>query len=505
MKKIKKLLAMLMAMTMVLGMSTTVFAEGKSATITVNGVEGSAKYTYAQIIKPNPNKKTGWEFVNDTYKGCFTTEFENSDDQAIIEQMINAKKGIATGNDDYTANYAAALSAVFNAVSGDGELANTKTVNEAGVYFIKIVDTEVDESKKVTYSPVTAYISFDTYVRGVPTTLKSDTVTAKKDKIKVDKESSDENKDEVVAIGDTVTFTITTTVPYIAGPNDRTYYIFDKISGAEYFELDKATITHAGSSYSATVVQGEGNASDTFSINLSDLITPDNSNAGNSIVVTYQAKITGPIINNKAAAGHQSDTAENGTFGTGEDDVYTGTIDILKYDADTGEAKTPLSGATFEVKKDNTGDALKFKEETTGTKGVYVYAPDSVADDATEVVTDANGKLILKGLDAGSYTLTETEAPEGYSLANPKTVTLEVVTSSEDPNKPVTGTDETIDGEAVKVANKTIIVTDEIGDTRLSSLPSTGGIGTTIFTIGGCALMIIAAGLYFATRRKNAK
>ena len=45
----------------------------------------------------------------------------------------------------------------------------------------------------------------------------------------------------------------------------------------------------------------------------------------------------------------------------------------------------------------------------------------------------------------------------------------------------------------------------KIPNTKLSSLPSTGGIGTTIFTIGGCAIMILAAALYFASRRKTAK
>ena len=44
-----------------------------------------------------------------------------------------------------------------------------------------------------------------------------------------------------------------------------------------------------------------------------------------------------------------------------------------------------------------------------------------------------------------------------------------------------------------------------IPNTKLSGLPSTGGIGTTIFTIGGCAIMIIAAGLFFASRRKSSK
>ena len=47
--------------------------------------------------------------------------------------------------------------------------------------------------------------------------------------------------------------------------------------------------------------------------------------------------------------------------------------------------------------------------------------------------------------------------------------------------------------------------THEIKNTKLSSLPSTGGIGTTIFTIGGCLIMIVAAGLFFATRKKSAK
>ena len=88
--------------------------------------------------------------------------------------------------------------------------------------------------------------------------------------------------------------------------------------------------------------------------------------------------------------------------------------------------------------------------------------------------------MTVKGLGAGEYVITETLAPEGYSVNNNiPNVTLE-------------------EGEH---QNRTI----QVKDSKLSALPSTGGIGTTIFTIGGCAIMIVAAGLFFATRRKTQK
>ena len=59
----------------------------------------------------------------------------------------------------------------------------------------------------------------------------------------------------------------------------------------------------------------------------------------------------------------------------------------------------------------------------------------------------------------------------------------------------------TVEVEASDTAN--VEVSDHVIDTKLSSLPSTGGIGTTIFTIGGCVIMIVAAGLYFSTRKKE--
>ena len=86
--------------------------------------------------------------------------------------------------------------------------------------------------------------------------------------------------------------------------------------------------------------------------------------------------------------------------------------------------------------------------------------------------------MTVKGLGAGEYVITETLAPEGYSINN----NIPNVTLEKGEHK-----------------NRTI----QVKDSKLSALPSTGGIGTTIFTIAGCVIMIAAAGLFFASRKKS--
>ncbi|MDR3894136.1 MAG: SpaA isopeptide-forming pilin-related protein, partial [Blautia sp.] len=104
---------------------------------------------------------------------------------------------------------------------------------------------------------------------------------------------------------------------------------------------------------------------------------------------------------------------------------------------------------------------------------------------ATKLTTDVNGNIKVEGLYTGTYFFKEVKAPEGYSV---NTTDVSVTLSQ--------------DGEAKEIIKTTPA---NMYDTKLSSLPSTGGIGTTIFTIGGCLIMIVAAGLFFASRRKSAK
>ena len=192
---------------------------------------------------------------------------------------------------------------------------------------------------------------------------------------------------------------------------------------------------------------------------------------------------------------------------TANDQITTETTNIIqKIDSTTGKilstSETVVEGNTTLFDKVASGAVFELTHKTTGK----VY----------EETTDENGQLIFEGLDAGEYTLKETKAPAGYSLSN---ITYPVViTPTYNEDGQLTNLEIKINNESVMNFSATyesgsikkIVVAGDnnvtkIPNTKLSSLPSTGGIGTTIFTIGGCAIMILAAALYFASRRKTAK
>ena len=109
-------------------------------------------------------------------------------------------------------------------------------------------------------------------------------------------------------------------------------------------------------------------------------------------------------------------------------------------------------------------------------EGIVSYDWTPTKGDATIFTTDDNGVIEIAGLDVGTYYFEEVEAPSGYSIN----------TNDED----------------VTIAKDKLSDETTMTDTMLSALPSTGGMGTTLFTIAGCVIMISAAGLFFATRKK---
>ena len=179
-------------------------------------------------------------------------------------------------------------------------------------------------------------------------------------------------------------------------------------------------------------------------------------------------------------------TGQNRQFmGKTEVKGYTGTITLTKYAED---GKTILKGAEFKLYK-ATKD--KVKEENSGVSalrfiklgdGIYKLALADNEATSTDTLVAVNGTLTVKGLDEGTYWFEETKAPEGYSI--------------------------NVDGASATIKeskDKNVTVPTSLKDTKLSALPSTGGIGTTIFTIAGCLIMVTAAGLFFASRKRTNK
>ena len=489
MKKLKKLFAVMLSLIMVLAMGITSFADTNTATIKLTNFNDAESLKYMQIIEPDQAQPTGWKFSNDVAENAFKAATGLTDAQTILWKMIIKQNPDATKNTELNipANTTAitnseidkALSTIKNNPSAKWTGATDKTsltVTSAGVYAFDA------EKTGYTYKVATAYVGFENYETAP--TLRDTEVAAKKSQLIVTKSVADDDK--AVAIGQEVEYTITTYVPYIDANNasTRTFKITDKISGAAYVlneagKVDGTVMMGNASVAGAEIVPTADGKS--FEINLDSLVADtDNPNAGNLITVTYKAKITEVTATNEAK-GHKSGAEYAG------DNVklYTGSITLTKVDATNAEKK--LSGAEFTVSKvneDNSlGEALKFDL----VNGVYRYNPKSTRTNATTVVTDTNGEVKVEGLDVGKYHFTETKAPNGYSINEAgKDIELRL-------------------GEGVAEATANFVATGDLTlkDSQLSALPATGGIGTTIFTIVGCGIMIAAAGLFFASRRKE--
>ena len=185
------------------------------------------------------------------------------------------------------------------------------------------------------------------------------------------------------------------------------------------------------------------------------VITDDNIKNATPITVTYDATLSAD-----ATAGSYENTAwvTAPRWETSKDIVYVNTyaIDIFKYDQ--ADPTKGLEGAVFELYQKD--------------------AENNVLEDSKQTLTsNADGKILVDGLDAGTYYLKETIAPDGYVCS---TAELTIVISEK------VGVNNTV---GVSFAN--------------SQIPHTGGTGTLMFTIGGAAIIATAGVLLLVSRKKR--
>ena len=323
--------------------------------------------------------------------------------------------------------------------------------------------------KKIAYAPMVAetYDAEATYMQA-----KDVQLTAKSTGYIVDKSAND----NFVARGQEVTFTITTTFPSfeVADSADNSFKIVDTPTGLDITGVTEITIGGASTTDYTTSEADDGK----YTIDLTGAIGTSNANAGKTVVVTYKAIVTADNGYSNTANAYRNDV----DMGHDDEKGYTGNIVLTKY-AENGT--TVLEGAEFKLYKATKND-VKAEGSTVSAlsfiklaDGEYKLALED-EEGATDTLVATNGTLTVKGLDEGDYWFEETKAPEGYSInADGATATVR------------------------ENATENVSIPTSLNDTKLSALPGTGGIGTTIFTIGGCLIMIIAAALFFASRKKQ--
>lgn len=520
MRKLRKVMALLLTLAMIMGLSVTAFA-ANTATIKIYNLDELAQIQYVQVIKADPSTETGWSFTNEganAYREIFGGDSDGTKDQTIIWNLLKYSnpdltlpEGVETIGVS-ASKISMALSRVTeyppsNTIIAKGTIASFE-VSEAGVYAIKAT-TRKEAEKLYAYDPMAAYVGFK-YNNGTVEGLQDQTINAKKADLIIDKTYDDE--DGLVYIGKELTYTINTVVPNISNvEKDKvTYKITDTIRGAEYVtknvngkEMVTLHITVGVNELPTRQVEVYKDADkQTFTVDLSD-IAKDPKYINQTLKIEYKAVVT-------EIAGKNTVEVNDGQhdFDKGESFFETYDAILLKKDEDgnlLNNAEFVLYDATnnkyaicddIPAQEDSinkyfhdgwvvTGWTDK-KEQATKMKtenGIYRY--DNTA-------SKMNGVIRVSGLEYGTkYQFVETNAPEGYSKnENPAEVDWNY-DRKQDNNIETKGIPVVPHGKA------------EMTDTKLASLPSTGGIGTTIFTIGGCVIMIAAAGLYFASRRKH--
>lgn len=458
MKKLKKLFAVMLSLVMVLAMGITSFADKVTDqyanTITVSNLaEGVDTTLNVYNIIYLDQDATG----NQTWKVVEWAKSYVVEDAASGEFTITNPEGLRDAADKNEAD----TTAVEPGTSHDF------TNLPIGAYVIRAFDT------KGTYSLMVAN-TYDEDGRYMASEAAS--VTAKMEKYNVKKEADD----KFVHRGQTVNFTITTQMAPKSnedGDKLRSFTVKDTSKGlkADSFVLGEVTINGEKKTVdvSKAVATPNANGTVTYIVDLSDFIATTES--GSTIVVKYSAVVEDDHTYNNSAT-TEADTVEyEPSTVTG----FEGNVTLKKVDKE----KNLLEGAEFQLSKVETVDGtakttLVFVVKVSD--GVYKVALDGEPN-ATTTLIATNGTLQVTGLDEGDYKFNETKAPKGYSL-NPED---KAFTITADETKEVTAD------------------AGELINTKLSALPATGGIGTTIFTIVGCGIMIAAAGLFFASRRKE--
>ena len=463
MRHVKKVLGAMMAMFMVLAVSvTTAFAavNNNSGKITINNAVDGHTYNAYQILvlESYDEAREAYAYkANDDWANWLKTQpqYVSIDAQGYVTWVEDADAA------------AFAKAAIAHAKEAGIQPVRTVTANGTTVEF-----TELNLGYYLVDTSLGTLCSLDTTTPDAEMFEKNEQPPVKKE-VKEDSTGNwgDENTAE---IGQTVEFQ--TTIG--AKPGAESYVLHDVMSDGLTLDPDSIEATGLTKGQDATsgdyhVVTTGLNDGCTFEVvfhqSYLDTITTDT-----DIVVTYDAVVNENAV--IAGDGNSNKTqlkfGEDSNYETTWDETktYTFKVDVVKTDGDN----KVLDGAQFKLYDAKTGGNEIALVEVSD--GVYRLAKDG--ETGVEYITTVDGQLEIKGFDANTnYYLEETKAPDGYNKLAER-----VEIAVKDANLEASVSNDTWQSGGVHVVNHTG-----------SLLPTTGGMGTTIFYVAGGAIVIAAA------------
>lgn len=518
MKRMKKIMALMLAAIMMMAMSVTAFAaEGAAGThtLTVNvksttpaqDLKGQTinLYKLFDVTESKSGETTNYAYtVNNTYKAALASVLnisETSKDEEFAKAVADKTATIQQFANDFTA-YALKNSLTATATSGkiteENKTSYTFNNLDTGYYLVYVTGGKEIQSSLVTVDE------------------KNNTVNLKTQAPSIEKNA---NK-ETVNIGDVVTYYVKGSIPDTTGYDQYQYIIHDELSTGLDFVNDATgtalgegattvnvtvaftdnTLTAAGTKPTTATLDTANNRK--MSLDLSEWVRDNQANKGKEFTVTYYAKVNKDAVvteKNNAQLEYGNKPGETTKTTPSEAKTPTYPLDILKKKAGTGTGEVALeklAGAKFKLYKDSVDEANVIKISETAVKGNYVVDPTSATTEF-ESVENIEGKdynLRVNGLAEGTYYLVETKAPDGF---NKLTAPVEI--------KITKSTDTDVNNWTISKAGT--VETDKIIDIENSTgslLPSTGGRGAIAFAVIAALLVFGVAVSFIRDKRKEA-
>lgn len=514
MKRMKKIMAVLLAAIMTMAMAVTAFAaEGASGTntLTVNVKDGQNLngqtinlYKLFDVTESGEGQNKNYAYtVNETYKKTLATVLniaETSKDEDFAAAVTKLGSDNATEVQNFANTFTTkaleeklAATATSGKITEENKTSYTFNNLAAGYYLVYVTGGKEIQSSLVTVDATTDTVNLKTEAPSIEKTADKTTVN----------------------IGDVVTYTVKGSIPDTTGYNEYVYKIHDELTNGLDFVNDAngaalgadATTVNVTVAFTDNSLTAGGTTPTTatldtannrkMSLDLSAWVRDNQTNKGKEFTVTYYAKVNANAVvieKNNAQLEYGNNPKETTKTTPSEAKTPTYPLDILKKEK---TSKKELAGAKFSLYKTET-DAKAGTNAITvsGSDGKYVVDPTS-KNTVFESVASIEGKdynLHVNGLAAGSYWLVETEAPAGY---NKLTAPIKIeITKSADTEV----NNWTISKDGATEPDKIIDIENSTG----SILPSTGGMGTIIFAVIAAILVLGVAVSFIRDKRKNA-